>query len=172
MKTIIERFFLNEKIEICETTSEGAVRQLQPTFVNSCWEVYALHTDKGIFYAHIGLHGGKRVYYEANSSLSSGVRRYVLLGRDFAYQLISKSKTVYEEWRAFMPCPETAKLETIISHFVDDNCRYLQVTAILFDKKEKQVTICLSAPQSMRYGERKMRVLKQTEDGYELISCE
>ena len=171
-KKIIDRFFLTEDCDVYETMIDGSERQIQPTFVNECWEVYALHTDKGIFYAHVGLHGGKAVYYAASSQLSAGVRQYCLLGRDLAYCLVSRRPSVFEEWRIFTPVPETARLETLVPFFKDQEFMFLQVTALSFDDENKELSVYLNASQLVRSVEGKKKIYRQLDDGYELIEAQ
>jgi len=159
---VFEKFVLDEQIcfyEQQEYDGKMRYRKLSPMFAFENWEVYALPVTAGLMYAIVGLHGGKRVFYENESRVSGSLKSFCSAGRD----LICKNSNSRE---VILYCPKDGLLKNITSSFKDVTLVYAYVSWIKY--AGGVLDVCLQAPRF--YCEHKFWL--QTDDGYEAISKE
>ena len=121
-----ERFVLSEENLIYEEIRlfvggcmQTEYRQLQPTFYNRFWEVYALHCSNALYYVVIGKHHDGRLFYKKEMLFSRTGRYYLPIGRDLAvkamgdthWEILSQKKghlvDVTEKFSAMSGLPVT-----------------------------------------------------------------
>ena len=87
-----KNYVLDEHKFFYERRTENGVfkyRKLSPLVTSAYWEVYVWPAYKSFKYALIGLHGGKRVFYENVQFSEHYAIRFVPIGRDIAYNIVS-----------------------------------------------------------------------------------
>lgn len=166
MKRIIKcfnEFVLDEQIYFFEQREVGGViksRKLSPMFVFENWEVYALPMSGGLLYAIVGLHEGKRVFYDNICRTSRTVRYFYSAGRD----LICENSVLGD---VLLLSPKNGVLENIAPTLKKSELPSTYVSCLKY--KEGVLEVFLQAPRF--YNGRKFFL--QTETGYEEIDgCE
>ncbi len=152
-----ENFALDEQNFYYEMNPDGSVRRkLQAAFVSEYWEVYALHCSDGIYYAVVGLHGGRRFCWKKRSQLSTVILHFVAVGRDLAYRAIGG------HW--ILLSVLDGKCRDILPGLVKNNDdQALFVSALSFDGAILKLHV-----KAMRFYDEDLS-FEQTQTGYRLL---
>lgn len=162
-----DRFVISADVFIYEEISnidskKRTYRQLQPTFVSEYWEVYALHRNKGLYYAVIGLHENMRVFYEDSVDYSDEGRFYLPIGRDLAFRSMRDVRWLFFSVRN----GRLANVTTEFFQWVSSSMYYVSFVAYY------SPLVCLSFKSVPRIQQEMNLYLLQTEEGYESVEEE